>query len=309
MKILVTCPPMLGLKSEFIPVLQEYGCEAICPNFTQVMSEDDLVDILPTVDGWIIGDDPATERVFKAGLSGNFKAAVKWGIGIDNVDIDACRNLRIPIENTPNMFGAEVGDLAIGYMIGLARHFVEIDRDVRQGIWSKKSGISLHNKKLGVIGYGDIGSNVVDRASAFGLNISIYDPGVKSVKDPYKLKVWPEGIDECDFLVFTCALNKNNKHMYSFEEIKKSKNGVRLVNVSRGQLINETALIKGLSSGKVSSVALDVFEEEPLNPNSYFIEHPSCILGSHNASNTIDAVRRTNNIAIRKLMKFLDKSS
>jgi D-3-phosphoglycerate dehydrogenase / 2-oxoglutarate reductase len=308
MKILITCPPMLGLKSEFIPLIESYGCEAICPNFTQTMSEDELVKILPSVDGWIIGDDPASEKVFLSGLSGNFKGAVKWGIGTDNVDLDACNRLNIPITNTPNMFGDEVSDLAIGYLIGLAREFVEIDREVRLGNWVKKRGISIRGKTVGVVGLGDIGSNVAAKLDAFGMNIIGYDPVVINEKSYINHRVWPNGIDKCDFLIFTCALNKNNKHMYSSNEINQSKKEIRIINVSRGPLIDQDALIKGLESGKIYSAALDVFEEEPLPALSFLSQHSRCILGSHNASNTIDAVRKTNIVAIEALMGFLGKA-
>ena len=84
------------------------------------MTEEDLIQIIPKVDGWIIGDDPATARVFEAGKKGLLKAAVKWGVGVDNVDFEACHRLNIPICNTPSMFGPEVADVAIGYLIGLA---------------------------------------------------------------------------------------------------------------------------------------------------------------------------------------------
>ncbi|MCH1516791.1 MAG: phosphoglycerate dehydrogenase, partial [Alphaproteobacteria bacterium] len=84
-KILVTCPPMLGLKEQFVPILEKAGFEAICPEVTQTLSEEELIELVPKCAGWIIGDDPATRRVFKAGVDGELRAAVKWGIGIDNV--------------------------------------------------------------------------------------------------------------------------------------------------------------------------------------------------------------------------------
>src|SRR3546814_18453260 len=89
-----------------------------------------MVDLLPQYEGWIIGDDPATRRVFEAGKAGKLKAAVKWGIGVDNVDFAACKDLGIPIINTPNMFGGEVADVAVGYVIGLARQLFVIAREI-----------------------------------------------------------------------------------------------------------------------------------------------------------------------------------
>ena len=118
------------------------------PDVVQTLTVDELIDIVPQHDGWIIGDDPATFEVFEAGKAGQLKVAVKWGIGVDNVDFAACDRLGIPITNTPGMFGAEVADLAMCYILGLARDAFFIDREVRSGNWPKPAGISLGIKLL-----------------------------------------------------------------------------------------------------------------------------------------------------------------
>jgi D-3-phosphoglycerate dehydrogenase len=310
MKILVTCPPMLGMKEQFIPILEQYGCEVHCPEFTQVMAEKELIKIMPEFDGWIIGDDPATKRVFEAGKKGKLKAAVKWGIGIDNVDFDACKELNIPIINTPDMFGGEVADVGVGYLIALARETFFIDREIRKGNWPKNRGISIAGKKVGLVGYGDIGRSAGLRLTALGMEVNAYDPGKTEINDKgVSLTEWPTQLEECDFILFTCALNQHNKHMLNRETLSKCKEGVRVINVARGPLIDEKALCEALKNSKVHSAALDVFEIEPLPMNSYLRKHPLCILGSHNGSNTTDAVEKTNKIAINKLMAFLGVNS
>ena len=128
---------MLGLKKQFIPILEKAGFDAICPDVKQTLSEFELIDLVPQCVGWIIGDDPATRRVFEAGTTGELKAAVKWGIGVDNIDLEACKDLRIPITNTPGMFGNEVADVAMGYLLSLARYLNAIDREIRLGGWPK----------------------------------------------------------------------------------------------------------------------------------------------------------------------------
>src|SRR3546814_2775335 len=163
MRILVTCPPMLGMIDEFIPVAAARGFELVPAKVTQVLSQDELVELLPQYDGWIIGDDPATRRVFEAGRAGMLKAAVKWGIGVDNVDFAACTDLGIPIINTPNMFGGEVADVAVGYVIGLARQLFLIDRGIRAEEWPKPAGISLAGKRVALVGFGDIGRRSEER--------------------------------------------------------------------------------------------------------------------------------------------------
>jgi D-3-phosphoglycerate dehydrogenase len=307
MKILVTCPPMLGMIDNFSDIFSAYNVEVTAPNVVQTLSENELISILPMHDGWIIGDDPATYDVFSAGKSGKLRAAVKWGIGVDNVDFNACRQLGIPIVNTPNMFGGEVSDVAVGYVIGLARHTFEIDRAVRNFSWPKPRGISLAGKTVALVGYGDIGKNIAKRLLACDMSINVYDPSMDITLSqfPVTQHVWPNAIDEADFIVFSCALNKSSYHMLDSYTLKLCKPGVRIVNVGRGPIIDEDALIHGLITGVVHSAALDVFEVEPLPLNSPLRDHPRCIFGSHNASNTTDAVTKTSNLAIKTLMEFL----
>ena len=308
MKVLVTCPPMLGQKEQFLPLLEKYGIEVGVPDVVQTLSVGELIELVPQYDGWIIGDDPATAEVFEAAKAGKLKAAVKWGIGVDNVDFSACERLSIPITNTPNMFGREVADIAMGYVIGLARETFNIDREVRKGNWLKISGISLAGKKVGLVGYGDIGRNTAKRLLAAEMEVTVFDPFFNPQNNPYagvEFSEWPKGIGEFDFLVFTCSLSGENFHMLSSDEIDLCKDGVRVVNVARGPLIDEGALIAGLESGKVYSAALDVFETEPLSQDSVLLSMDRCIFGSHNSSNSIDAVHATNIRAIDLLLNFL----
>lgn len=305
--VLVTCPPMLGQFDRFVDFAAEKGLRLHRANVTQIMTEDELSELLPNYDGWIIGDDPATRAVFEAGQTGRLTAAVKWGIGVDNVDFAACKDLGIPIINTPMMFGTEVADVATGFVIGLARELFVIDRGVRAGNWPKPAGISLGGRRVGVVGLGDIGRQTVTRMQALGMNVVAYDPGVEGDAGIAGLEraAWPEQVETLDFLVFTCSLNQHNFHMLNADVLAQCKEGIRIVNVARGPLIDEAALIAALQSGHVHSAALDVFEVEPLPADSPLRDMDRCIFGSHNGSNTVDAVIRASHEAITKLAGFL----
>ena len=309
-KVFVTCPPMLGMLSEFTSIANKSGLELVAAKTTQVLSEEELVKQVPNYDGWIIGDDPATAKVFRAGKAGQLRAAVKWGIGVDNVDFQACEKLGIPITNTPNMFGGEVADNALGYMIGLARETFYIDREIRNGGWPKPPGMSISRKHIGVVGFGDIGRNTVKRLAGFDVKVTVYDPVVVGDTDYdfVTVKQYPEGLESLDFLIFTCSLNEHNFHMFDSGSVERMKDGAKVINVARGPLIDEQALIKGLSSGKLASAALDVFEEEPLPSMSPLRDMQQCIFGSHNSSNTREGVIRASESAIEKLAAFLHES-
>ena len=307
-KVLVTCPPMLGQFHKFVEPAKLLGLELVPAQTTQVLSEEELIELLPSFDGWIIGDDPATKKVFEAGVDGKLKAAVKWGIGVDNVDFVACKDLGIPITNTPNMFGGEVADVGIALMLGLARQTYFIDRGVREGGWPKPAGMSISGKHIGVVGFGDIGRNLIKRLSGFDVTVTAYDPGIEGNQgfEFVKRANFPDGLNECDFLIFTCALNKHNYHMLNETTLALMKAGSRVVNVARGPLIDETALVNALESGHIAAAALDVFEVEPLPTNSPLRDMPQCIFGSHNGSNTVEGVERATMKALEEMEGFLN---
>lgn len=311
MKVLVTCPPMVKRIDEFRARFEEKGLELVIPDFVQTLSEEELIEILPTVDAWIIGDDPATERVFTAGKQGKLKAAVKWGVGVDNVDFNAARKLGIPVENTPRMFGNEVADLGINYLLGVARQSFFIDREIRKGNWVKPAGTSVTGKTVGLIGLGDIGLACARRLKGFDVTVIGYDPFTTLTPEEAnvaEITTFPNKLEQVDFVLITCALTESSYHLINEQSIGLMKDGVYIVNISRGKLIDEPALVKALESGKVKAAGLDVFEEEPLTADNPLIKFDQCIFGAHNGSNTVEAVRRATEKAISLLFGFLNIS-
>ncbi len=309
MKILVTCPPMLLQMNRLQSHFQDRGWSATTPEFAQTLSVEELCRLVPDHDGWIIGDDPAVSAVVEAGRAGQLKAAVKWGAGTDNVQFEAFERAGIPVTNTPGMFGHEVADVALGYLIGLARHTFEIHQGILAGGWPKPTGTSLKEKRVALVGYGDIGRQLTHRLLACGMYINLYDPFVApdALADSKRmaLRAWPEGLGECDFLCFTCALTEANRHMLGKSALASAKEGLRIVNVARGGLIDEVALLEAQQRGTVAAVALDVFEEEPLTGDNPLRNFPQNVFGSHNSSNTLEAVLRTSENAIARLGEFL----
>lgn len=307
MRVLVTCPPMLGMIDEFRPTFENAGVDMEAARVVQIMTEDELCEVLPEFDGWIIGDDPASARVLEAGATGKLKAIVKWGVGVDNVDFKAAERLQLKSTNTPGVFGREVADVAMNYVGGLARETFRIDREIRtEGAWPKPAGISLAEKTVALVGFGDIGRQTARRLLAAEMRVVAYDPFFKPVDGlDVESRAWPEGLEEADFIVFTAPLTPQTQHMFNMETLDRLKQDVRVVNVGRGPLIQEAALVKGLEDGLIHSAALDVFEVEPLAETNPLRKFDRCIFGSHNASNTKDAVRRVSHTAMDKMFEFL----
>lgn len=322
-KILVTCPPMIKQIKKYDNLFKKFNLDYFCPEFEQTLSEEELMELLPNYDGWIIGDDPATEQVFKAGNNGKLKVAVKWGVGVDNVDFDACKKLNIPITNVPNVFGEEVSDVAIGMLLNLTRKLHVIDKETKNGNWIKSCGNSLSNKKACLIGFGDIGRSTARKLLAFNLDVFVSDPGfsknngkivcnynpdiiVPDELNKVNITTLENAVLNCDFILVTCALNKFTHHLVNKDIIKMANTGVRIVNVARGPVVKENDVVELLEQGFIESVGFDVFEEEPLNKNSKLRNFENNMFGSHNGSNTKEGVDRTSHIAINKINEFLN---
>ena len=322
-RILLTCPPMINKTSLFENLYKKYNFEIVIPKFTQTLTEEELCNLLPNFDGWIIGDDPATRKVFEAGVNGNLKAVVKWGVGVDNVDFEACRDLNIPVTNIPGVFGEEVSDVAIGMLLNLTRRLHEIDAETKKGNWIKPCGTSLTGKKVCLIGFGDIGRCTARKLLAFNLNVYVSDPGFEKKNSKIVCKYNSElkiddnlnnveicdldnALKDADYLIVTCALNKHTHHLINKENILKTKKGVILVNVARGSIINENDVVELLESNFIDSVGFDVFETEPLNKDSKLRNFKQNFYGSHNGSNTLEGVIKTSERATKYLHEFLN---
>ena len=225
------------------------------------------------------------------------------------MDFPAFEAAGVPVENTPGVFGNEVADVALTYTLGLARETYWIDRQVRDNhTWPKPAGISMTGRTVALVGFGDIGQQIATRILACGSHVIAYDP---FFENPSNMQVdvaeWPNRLEEADFLIFACPLTEKTQAMFNAGIVSRLKPGVRVVNVARGPVIVETALVEALKSGIVESAALDVFEIEPLPSESTLRAFDKCIFGTHNSSNSQDAVRRVSRLAIEKMKRLLSQ--
>lgn len=311
-KILITCPPMLATLEACQERFKAENLDVTAPQVVQQLTEAQLCDIIADFDGVIAGDDPFTAKVLETGRKGKLKVLAKWGIGVDAIDLEAAKELGIHTSNTPNVFGDEVADVALGYTILLARQLHKIDKAVRQGNWLKIRGTSLRGKTAGIIGVGSIGGAIARRYHSLGMKVLGYDIfpiNAQLCEDAQLEQVNLETLlQQSDCITLACNLTADNYHLLDEKAFSMMKQGVWLVNVARGPIIAEKALIAALDSGKVGAAALDVFETEPVTTDNPLVKYEQVIFGSHNSSNTQEAVLRVNQIAIDNLVRDLKKA-
>jgi D-3-phosphoglycerate dehydrogenase len=214
-----------------------------------------------------------------------------FGVGTDNVDLAAAREHNVPVTNTPDILTDEVADLAIGLMLASARQIIFADRYVRDGSWASKGpiplGRSVGGKTMGVIGLGGIGRAVADRGAAFRMRV-IYSGPRRKLDAPYDyIADLVELARQSDYLMVACKGGPETRHLVSAAVIDALGANGTLVNVSRGSVVDERALIAALAAGRLGHAALDVFDSEP-SPAPELLKLPNVIVQPHHGSATIE---------------------
>jgi D-3-phosphoglycerate dehydrogenase len=301
--LLITCGHLIRHYPKFKAEIEGHGITASLPHIAgQQLDAPEMREAIRDQHLVIAGDDFIDRSVLEAGRAGGLRAIVKWGIGTDGIDKEAARELGIPIYNTPGAFSEEVGDVAAGYLVLLARGLHRMHAAMREGKWLKVEGMTLAGRTAGVVGLGSIGRAVARRCSAFGMRTIGYDPMAIAKELLAAEKVTQVRLDtllaEADFVIVACALTPESFHLISEKAIARMKDGVRVINVARGPVVDEPALIAGLQSGKIAAAALDVFETEPLPADSPLRAFDNVIFGTHNGSNTTEAVARVNRLTV-----------
>ena len=267
-------------------------------NINFVMAADvdkkELVEkIIPTADVAITRSSTDVDDFFIEHAT-NLKAIVRAGVGVDNVDIPGCSKKGIIVMNVPTANTIAAVELTMTHMLSCMRMFpYSHDHLKNQRIWKREKwyGHELKGKKLGVIGFGNIGSRVAKRAKAFEMDIIAYDPYIHPSKVTDLDMTYTKNFDDilaCDVITIHTPKNQETIGIIGEKEIAKMKDGVVLVNCARGDLYNEDALYDGLKSGKIRFAGIDVFGKEPATDNK-LLDLDNIVVSPHLGANTYES--------------------
>jgi D-3-phosphoglycerate dehydrogenase len=223
--------------------------------------------------------------------AGNLRYVIRAGVGVDNVDIEGCSKRGIVVMNVPTANTIAAVEMTMCHLVGSVRSFVYAHNELKEKrIWKRENwyGTELKGKKLGVIGFGNIGSRVAKRAQAFEMEIVAYDPYIPPSRVTSLGMTYTKEFTDilaCDIITIHTPKNKETIDMIGAEEIARMKEGVILINVARGGLYNEDALVDGLKSGKVRFAGIDVFAKEPATDHP-LLDLPNVTVTPHLGANT-----------------------
>lgn len=306
-RVLVSAPYLLPVLDEYRGHLEGHGIEVVPAQVNERLSEEELLPLIPNIDGVICGDDRFTKRVFDA--APKLKVIAKWGTGIDSIDPDAAREAGVKIFNTPGAFTVAVADTVLGYVLSFARQLPWLNQDMQEGRWEKRNAISLQETTLGVVGIGDVGKAVVRRATAFGMRVLGHDITEIPLEFTESTGLTMVSLDvmlrQADYVSLNCTLSPSSHHLINKEKLTLMKNTAYLINTCRGPVVDESALTEALHSGSIAGAALDVFEEEPLPLDSPLRGLPNCLLAPHNANSSPEAWGRVHENTIERLLEGL----
>lgn len=259
------------------------------------ISAEELLTVVGEYDALIVrGRTKVTQAVFAAGKQ--LKVVGRAGVGVDNIDLNAAKEAKVTVVNSPLATTLAVAELTLGMMLASVREIPRADAAMKAGKWLKKEleGTELNGKVLGVIGFGRIGVSVAVRAQAFGMKIIAYDPLLPASEiqrrggEPVSLA---ELYSRSDMITMHIPLTPESRNMLNSEAFGRMKAGVRIICAARGGVIDEAALLEALNTNKVASAALDVFAAEPPGLTE-LVAHPRVIAIPHIGAQTAEAQGR-----------------
>ncbi len=278
------------ISSEGIDVLESALSVSYQPNVTPA----ELLEIIGEFDALLVRSrTKVTADVIKAGKK--LKAVGRAGVGVDNIDLTAATEAGILVINSPEGNTASAAEHTIALMFSLARKVPAADASMKTGAWerSKFTGSELFNKTLGVIGLGKVGGRVAHVAQSVGMKVIVYDPLITAEKAA-QLNLQSVSLEEIwrrsDFITVHTPKTRETTNLISGAVLSRVKEGVRIINTSRGGVVDEVALARAIKEGRVAGAALDVFDQEPPPKDSPLLElGDKVILTPHLGASTVEA--------------------
>lgn len=289
-RVLVT-PTTFGMHDPRLRAhLEQSVGEVIYNPYPRPLDSQELVALVQGVDGFIAGLDKIDSSVIRA--ASRLKVISRYGVGLDNVDVEAATTRGIVVTNTPGANSAAVAELALALILGLTRGVCKAVESTRKGSWPRLSGTGLKGKTVGLLGFGRIGKEVASRLRGFGCRILVFDPQVDGEEAARQGVIWTELeqlLEESDVVSLHVPLTPSTRGMVDRRFLAKMKKGSFLVNTARGELLDEEALLQALNEQHLAGAALDCLSLEPPPGDHPLLKDPRVMITPHMGAHTDEA--------------------
>lgn len=291
---------------EMIKLLEGQGYELVLNPFDRTMTEDELLERIKGASGMVAGSDKVTKLVLEAGAP-TLKVVAKQGVGYNTIDVETAKKLGIAVTITPGANSRSVADLTLGLILSAARNIPAMDRAIRGGSWYRHTGCELGGKVLGIVGMGNIGSEVAKRAHAFGMTIVAYDVNPRQeYVDLYEVQY--TDLDElfrrADFVSLHAPAIPTTVGMVNSNRLRTMKPTAFIINAARGELVVETDLYTALKNQVIAGAALDVYAQEPPRKSS-LMDLENITFTAHAGAYTREAIVGAGVMAAEEIIRVL----
>jgi D-3-phosphoglycerate dehydrogenase len=306
-KILVTATNYSKYCKEGKQLLLDHDCEIIENPHGRPYTFDELKEIVGDIDGVVCGVDTWNEEVFQ--IAPKLKAIARFGVGVDNIDLEAAKKHGIVVSNARGINTSAVAEQAVGLILSITRMIPYLNQSIRKGEWVRAMAYELKGKTLGLLGFGAIARSVAEKMKPFGVKMIAFD------KYPNQKLAGELGVTICDFdtvikqsdiLSIHLPATNETEHMINEKSIDMMKTGVYLVNTARGPIVDEQALYQALKTGKIAGVGTDVFEFEPVLPTNPLFEFDNYVATPHTSAETYENYATTAVVTAQAILDVFD---
>ena len=306
MKVLVTATNYSEYCQSGRKLFEEAGWEIVENRMGRPFTQGELLPLVSDIDAAVVGVDRWDETIFQKAV--NLKALARFGVGVDNIDLNAAIRHNIAVYNTPGINSSAVAEQTVALMLSLLRRVPELNRDVRDGKWTRPMFHELKGMTVGLLGFGSVARQVAIRLSGFGPRLLAYDlyPNEEQAEALGVIMTDLSAIfREADIISIHLPASPDTEHLTSSDAIRMMKAGVYLVNTARGKIVDETAVEEAMTEGKIAGFATDVFEQEPVNIRHPLFSHRNYIATPHVSAETYENCEQTGIVTAKEIIGYL----
>ena len=305
--VLVTATNYSALCAEGKALLEAAGCRVIENERGRPLTNEEIRPLAPELDAVVAGVDTWDESVFE--IAPRLKAIARFGVGVDNIDVAAANRHGIVVTNCRNANSNSVAEQTMALILSAVRRIPELQASTKLGKWERAIFTDLRDMTLGLIGFGSIGASVAKKAKAFEMRVIAYDPfpnAALAAEMGVELLPLDAVLSISDVLSLHLPSTPETRHFINKESLKKVKPGAILVNTARGALIDESALLDALRTGRLGGAAVDVYEQEPVDPKSPLFEASRFIGTPHVAAESFRVYSECGLMTARAILDVFD---
>lgn len=288
--VLVTATNYSTLCTAGKALLEQHGWRIIENPFGRPMTFDELKPHLPHIDAAIVGVDTWNEAVFR--LAPRLKALARFGVGVDNIDIEKARESGIQVCNAAGRNANAVAELTVGIILSAMRNIHGLHQSTRQGSWERFVGQELDGRTVGLLGFGNIAQKVAKKLSGFDVTLIAYDkyPNLEAAQYlNVRMTDWEETLRQSDIICMLLPSLPETRHFMNDTTFAMMKDRAYFINTARGALVDESALRTALEHGKLTAAAIDVYEQEPTVAGNPLFQTDNILTTPHTAAETYEA--------------------